>query len=192
MSIRGTGAAVFRLKVTLRGSKPPIWRRFLVPGDLTLKRLHDCLQMVMGWTDSHLHQFEAGGVRYGTSDREFGAERVSENRTRIDQVLVRPKDRMSYEYDFGDGWVHDIVLESILPAEPDGRYPLIEAGKRACPPEDIGGIYGYGDFLDAIADPGHPEHEELMEWIGGSFDPESFDVRQANLAIHGGRTRRKE
>jgi len=126
--IRPTGGSVYRLKVTLRGTKPPIWRRFLVPGDITLKRFHDALQAVMGWTDSHLHQFKARGILYGTSDREFGLQRVSEGRTTLDQVLRRPKDRMRYEYDFGDSWEHDIVLEEILPPEPEGRYPVILAG----------------------------------------------------------------
>jgi hypothetical protein len=107
--------------VTLRGSKPPIWRRFLVPGGITLKRLHDSLQAVMGWTDSHLHQFEMDGVLYGTSDREFGVRRVSENKTTVDQLLRHPKDRLPYEYDFGDSWEHDVILEAVLPQGGDGR-----------------------------------------------------------------------
>lgn len=186
MKIRPTGGAVYRLKVTLRGTKPPIWRRFLVPGGITLKRFHDALQAVMGWTDSHLHQFEARGILYGTSDREFGFQRVSEGRTTLDQVLRRPRDRMGYEYDFGDSWEHNIVLEEILPPQPDGCYPVILAGKRACPPEDVGGIPGYSRLLEALANPRHPEHREMLEWVGGAFDPERFDPREANLAIHGG------
>lgn len=189
MRIRPTGGAVYRLKVTLRRTKPPIWRRFLVPGDITLKRFHDSLQAVMGWTDSHLHQFEARGVLYGTSDREFGLQRVSEGKTTLDQVLRRPKDRMRYEYDFGDSWEHDIVLEEILPPQPEGCYPVILAGKMACPPEDVGGIPGYSHFLASLAKPRHPEHREMMEWVGGTFDPERFDAREATLAIHGGRVR---
>ncbi len=193
MRIRETGAAIFRLKVTLRGSKPPIWRRFLVPSDITLKRLHDCLQDVMGWTDSHLHQFEAQGVCYGKSDRDFGIARVSENKTTVSQLLRRPKDRLTYEYDFGDGWLHDVVLDEALPAgHGGGPYPTVEAGRRACPPEDVGGIYGYLGFLEALADPKHPEHQDMIEWAGDRFDPEAFDVGEANLAIHGGWVRRKE
>jgi hypothetical protein len=186
MKIRKTSGPIFRLKVTLRGSKPPIWRRFLVPGGITLKRLHDCLQAVMGWTDSHLHQFEMGGVLYGTSDREFGVRRVSENKTTVDQLLRRPKDRLTYEYDFGDSWDHDVILEAVLPIASDGRYPIVEAGRRACPPEDVGGVYGYARFLEVLANPKHPEHQEVIEWVGESFDPEFFDVHEANLAIHGG------
>ncbi len=191
MRIRNTSGPIFRLKVTLRGSKPPIWRRFLVPAGITLKRLHYSIQAVMGWTDSHLHQFEMNGVLYGISDREFGVTRVSENKTTVDQLLRRPKDRLIYEYDFGDSWVHDVVLEAILPPGGDGRYPIVEAGRRACPPEDIGGIHGYAHFLEGLANPKHPEHQEIMEWIGGSFDPEFFDVHEANLAIHGGWVKQK-
>lgn len=191
MRIRSTGGPVYRLKVTLRGSKPSIWRRFLVPADIPLKRLHDCLQAVMGWTDSHLHQFEASGVLYGTSGRESGLRLVSENKTTIAQILHRPKDRITYEYDFGDGWKHDVILEAILAPKPDGLYPIVEAGKRACPPENVGGVPGYDDFLEALRDARHPEHRDLLEWVGGSFDPESFSVGEANLAIHGGWVRRE-
>jgi hypothetical protein len=189
MRIRATGAPLYRLKVTLRGLRPPIWRRFVVPADIPLKRLHDALQAVMGWTNSHLHQFKAGGVIYGTSDPEFGVRRMSESRTALYQVLRQPKDRMMYEYDFGDGWEHDVVLEAVLLAEAGGVYPRVEAGKRACPPEDVGGVPGYLSFLEALRDPDHPERRELLDWIGGSFDPEEFTVRQANLDIHGGWTR---
>jgi hypothetical protein len=145
----------------------------------------------MGWTDSHLHQFQKDGVLYGTSDREFGMTRVSENRTTVEQLLRRPKDRLTYEYDFGDDWVHDVMLEAVLPPGGDGRYPIVEAGRRACPPEDVGGVYGYAHFLEVLADPKHPEHAELMEWAGESFDPELFDVQETNLAIHGGWVRRE-
>lgn len=192
MRIRETGAPLYRLKVTLRDVRPPIWRRFLVPGDISLKRLHDSLQAVMGWTDSHLHQFEARGVRYGASDREFGVMRVSETKTILREVLCRPKDRLTYEYDFGDGWVHDVVLEAVLPPGEGGLYPCVEAGKRACPPEDVGGCYGYDQCLAALTDPRHPDHEHVVGWIGGAFDPEAFDVAAVNQAIHGGRPRRRD
>lgn len=175
---------MYRLKVTLRGSKPPIWRRFLVPADITLERLHDVLQMVMGWTDSHMHQFEARGVYYGTSAGDFDVRRVSEKKTTLDRVLRRPKDRMTYEYDFGDGWLHDVVLEESLPPGQGGPFFLVEAGKRACPPEDIGGIYGYFGFLEVLADPNHPNHREMIDWVGDPFDPEAFGVDEVNRAIH--------
>lgn len=186
MRIRSTGAPLYRLKVTLRESRPPIWRRFVVPSDITLKRCHDALQAVMGWTDSHLHQFEARGTIYGTSDPDYDFKRVSETRTKLNLVLVKPRDRMVYEYDFGDCWEHDVVLEAILPSEPGGIYPRVEAGKRACPPEDVGGLHGYAAFLEAVSDPEHPEHRNMLEWHGRKFDPEAFTVGQANIDIHGG------
>jgi len=152
---------------------------------ITLLLLPDALQAVMGWTNSHLHQFEVSGILYGTSDRDHGVRRLSETRTPLDRVLRRPKDRMSYEYDFGDSWVHDLLLETVLPPGPGGIYPVVEAGRRACPPEDAGGIGGY-NFLEALRDPRHPDHRDMQAWIGGAFDPEAFSVRSANLAIHGG------
>ena len=120
MRIRPSGAPQYQLKVMLRGACIPIWRRFLVPADISLSRLHDALQAVMGWTDEHLHQFLAHGVRYGVSERRIRVECVSESETTLDQVLRQPKDRLTYEYDFGDGWMHDAVLEKILPSSDRG------------------------------------------------------------------------
>ena len=186
MKIRSMGGPTYQLKVTLWGSNPPIWRRFLVPSDITLKHLHHALQMVMGWSDSHMHQFSAGGVFYGTPNHEFGAQTVSESKTKLDKVLRNPNDRIAYEYDFGDSWEHEIELEQILPHTRGARYPWILAGERACPPDDVGGIPGYYHFLEALADPKHPEHEDIVDWIGGKFDPDKFDVKKVNLSIHGG------
>ncbi len=177
---------LYRLKVTLRDSRPPIWRRFEVPADVTMLKLHQILQLVMGWTDSHLHQFRRGETLYGEPDPEFGIRLQNEKRVRLAEVLPKPKDRMAYEYDFGDGWQHDIVLEDISSPEPRVRYPRVLAGKRACPPEDIGGIGGYFDFLEALSDPKHPEHEEMLEWWGSDFDPKEFDVEEVNLCLHPG------
>ncbi len=187
MRIPSTGAPLYRLKVTLRGSRPPIWRRFVVPSDITLEQFHYALQAVMGWTNSHMHQFEAGGILYRPSSPKYDAE--DESRTILARVLRRPKESMRYEYDFGDSWLHDIVLEAVLPGEPQGIYPRIEAGRRACPPEDVGGIYGYERFLEALRDPTHPEHEDVREWIGEEFDPEAFSVPGAKVDTHRGRVR---
>src|SRR4030066_138123 len=151
MRIRSMGGPAYQLKVTLRGSDPPIWRRFLVPSDITLRSLHDALQMVMGWSDSHMHQFSAGGVFYGTPDREFGMHRVNEKKTKLDELVRNPKARIAYEYDFGDGWEHEVTLEKILPHTRGARYPWIVAGERACPPEDVGGIFGYYTLLKSLA-----------------------------------------
>jgi len=177
---------VFQLKVTLRGFRPPIWRRFLVPGDIRLHQLHSILQMIMGWTNSHLHQFCRGNTYYGLADPELDFECQDERRFRLQDLLRKPRDRMVYEYDFGDGWEHDVVLEEIGTSLPRARYPMVLAGRRACPPEDVGGIGGYYHFLKVIESPKHPEHRDMIEWCGGSFDPEAFDVQRINRAFHGG------
>lgn len=174
---------VYALKVTLRGIRPAIWRRLEVPANLTLFDLHRALQGAMGWTDSHLHQFIHRGTYYGAPDREFGMPVVSERRTALQDLLARPKDRLIYEYDFGDSWEHDVVLEKVAEAEPGVSYPRVIGGKRACPPEDVGGYPGYAEFLEAIANPRHQEHDNMLEWAGGPFDPEAFDVIVANRRL---------
>jgi hypothetical protein len=169
---------VYQIKVTLRGSKPPIWRRIQVPGDIRLDRLHTVLQIVMGWEDYHLHAFTIHGASYGQPDRELG--HLNEARVRLSEVVDEEKTRFLYEYDFGDSWEHELLVEKILPPEPGVSYPRCIAGKRSGPPEDCGGIWGYADFVEAIRDPAHPEHDELLEWAGGEFDPEAFDLAAIN------------
>jgi hypothetical protein len=172
----------YRLKVTLLGVRPPVWRRVETPADVTLAQLHRILQIAMGWTDSHLHQFEQDGLLYGESDPEFGLDRVSEARTPLSGVLQRAKDAIDYEYDFGDGWLHRVVLEAVSEAD-ESRAPRVLAGKGACPPEDVGGIGGYANFLEAMADPRHPEHREYREWHGAAFDPTAFDLDAVNAGL---------
>ena len=174
---------ILRIKMTLRGSQPPIWRRLEVPPDFTLAQLHRVLQPAMGWTDSHLHQFLAGAGRYGPVDSEMGGAQRDEGATRVGDVLRSPGDHLVYEYDFGDGWEHDIVLEGITTPETGMTHPICVDGERACPPEDCGGIPGYLTFLEAVRDPSHPEHAELMEWVGGRFDPELFSVEEVNRLL---------
>lgn len=167
---------IYQLKVTLRRSKPPIWRRILVPADTKLSRLHNILQVAMGWTNSHLHMFRVGKTHFGVPSADLDwMEVFDERKATLAEVLPRAKSKMMYEYDFGDCWEHDVLVEKILDADPDAAYPACLAGKRACPPEDCGGVWGYEGFLEAIADPRHPEHESSLEWIGGAFDPEAFD-----------------
>jgi hypothetical protein len=176
--------SIYQLKVTLNGSKPPIWRRLLVPGNINLGSFHIVLQIVMGWTNSHLHQFILGRTMYGIPDDEFGGdfglEIEDENKYKLSQLLKKEKDSLKYEYDFGDGWEHKIILEKILPYESSVKVPSCIKGKRACPPEDCGGIWGYQDLIEVINDTSHPEHEEMLEWLGGDFDPEYFDVNEIN------------
>jgi hypothetical protein len=172
---------IYQIKVTLKGSKPPIWRRFQVTGDTTLGELHNILQIVMGWGNYHLHDFTINGQVYGDpADDEFGEFGTKDEwRYMLNQVISTPGTRFEYEYDFGDSWEHTLDVEKILPPGQGVQYPLCIKGKRACPPEDVGGIWGYEDFLDAIQDSEHPEHEEWLEWIG-EFDPEYFDLDWIN------------
>ncbi len=182
---------VYQLKVTLRGTRPPIWRRFQVPADMPLSQLHGVLQVVMGWTGGHLHEFRVGNTHYGEPNPEYGFEVKNEEKARLDGVLRRPKTRMVYEYDFGDGWEHDVMLEAAIPPSASVRYPVLLAGRRRCPPEDVGGVGGFYHFLQAMADPKHPDHKELRDWWSGSFDPDAFDVGEANQVFHGKRKQRR-
>lgn len=173
----------YQLKITLRGSRPPIWRRFVVPESITLPKLHNVIQIVMGWTDSHLHEFIVGRVSYGVPDPEWPLGSRNEARVRINQLVDNEKQKMLYLYDFGDGWEHVIELEKIIVGDKTSSKPRCIAGKRACPPEDCGGIYGYYDLLVAIKDPDHPEHENMIEWLGGDLDSEFFDVDEINKIL---------
>lgn len=174
---------VYQLKVTLKDSRPPIWRRFQVPGDTTLHGLHLILQVVMGWTNSHLYRFEIGGTQFGEPDPEnefYGLKFKNSKSTKLSGVASSEKTRFIYEYDFGDSWEHEVLIEKILPAKPGRRYPVCLAGKRACPPEDCGGIWGYTHLLEVIKDPMHEEYEEITEWLGGESDPERLDLEEIN------------
>ena len=171
---------IYQLKVTLAGLRPPVWRRLLVSSSESLGGLHDILQVAMGWTDSHLHQFEAKGQLYGKPSRESFLPLKDEARVNLGQVLVREKESILYEYDLGDSWTHQIVLEKVLAPSPNAKAPQCIGGARACPPEDCGGVYGYAELLETLKDPSHPEHEEMLEWIGEDYDPEFFDLEAIN------------
>ena len=134
----------------------------------------------MGWTESHLHQFIVGRTYYGEPHPEYGLEMNDQDAVQLDEIVEKKKDRFVYEYDFGDGWEHVILVEEIMEPDPDAIYPRCVKGKRNCPPEDIGGTWGYAEFLEAIEDEDHPQHAEYMDWIGGEFDPEAFDREEVN------------
>ena len=180
-----TNASVYQIKITLKDSKPPIWRRIQVAGNTSLHELHNIIQSVMGWEGHHLYQFIVNGTYYGRPDSEFDI--IDDKKVRLDQLLSAVKDKFYYEYDFGDSWYHTILLEKVLLPEPGAYYPVCIKGKRACPPEDCGGIWGYSDLLQAIKDPAHEEHDEMLEWLGETFDPEVFDLDQINPELKGGR-----
>jgi hypothetical protein len=172
-------ARIYQIKVTLKWSKPPIWRRLQVRGDTKLGKLHQILQITMGWWDEHLHAFEAGGVAYGEPDPDFPSDLRQERNVRLDKI-AQEGDTFRYEYDFGDSWVHEMKVEKMLNPEPGVRYPRCLAGKRACPPEECGGVPGYERMLEIVANPKDEEHEEIVEWLGGEFDPEAFDLDGVN------------
>jgi len=182
-----TEKQIYQIKVVLAGSKPSIWRRILVPSDISLVKLHDVLQIAIGWENCHLHQFKYQGKFYLIPDEEFdvGFERedLNEKKFKLDQLLKTIKDSMVYEYDFGDGWEHKITLEKILPFENKEKLPRCISGKMSCPPEDCGGIWGYYNLLDAIQDEDHPEHDSMLEWLGEGFDPEYFDMDEINSVL---------
>lgn len=173
---------IYQLKVTLKHVKPAVWRRIQAPADIHLDDLHQALQVVMGWHDGHLHLFRAGEVEYAIPYPEEDAffDDQDETKTKLSEVVRAEKQKLVYEYDFGDGWRHEILVEKILPREEGKQYPVCLAGKRACPPEDCGGPRGYAEFLQAIRDPAHPDHDDMLEWIGGEFDPEAFDLEEVN------------
>ncbi len=177
---------IYQIKVTLDDTHPPIWRRILVPAHTTLLKLHDILQIVMGWEGYHLHMFTIEGSIYGDpADDEYGdLGTIDEANNKLNQVFYREGQRLSYEYDFGDSWDHTLLVEKILLPQEGIRYPLCLKGKRACPPEDVGGVWGYKNFLEAIRDSNHNEHEEFLTWIGGEFDPEAFDLEEVNTRLH--------
>lgn len=175
---------VYHLKVTLLEIEPPIWRRILVPGTITLDRLHTVIQKTMGWTDAHLHEFIVGGQRYGEPDPEEPDPGLRPDwKATLREVAAAQGVHFEYVYDFGDGWMHDVLVESIAVQQKGLRYPVCLAGERRCPPEDCGGPYGYADFLKAIRDPNHPEHDEMLAWAGGALDPEAFDLAAVNRKL---------
>ena len=173
---------IYQLKVTLKWSKPPIWRRLQVRGNTKLNTLHAVLQIAMGWCDGHLHVFESGGTHYGEPDPDFPGSMRDESNIRLDRI-AQEGGTFRYEYDFGDGWEHEIRIEKILDPEPGIRYPRCLAGKRACPPEDCGGVPGYEHLLQVLADPKDEEHQDILEWLGEGFDSEAFDLDAVNSEL---------
>jgi hypothetical protein len=181
---------VYQFKISLRGIKPLIWRR-IETLDVTLAKFHEAIQTAMGWTNSHLHAFEVGRVRYTDPrmlddvfpdpfEKSYGTMKISD--------LIKkhgPKLRLIYMYDFGDGWEHDVLLEKTTTRQPAKCYPRCLSGKRNCPPEDVGGIYGYEHFLDALGKPDDEEHDDFVEWAG-EFDAEAFDLDDTNEAMRVG------
>jgi Plasmid pRiA4b ORF-3-like protein len=173
--------SIVSLKITLKGTKPPVWRRLLVPGSMTLGDLSEAILTGMGWMGGHLHAFDVGGRQYG--DPATTDDVADERRLTLNAVLRSGVKRFGYDYDFGDGWEHIVAIEkTLLPVSGQG-YPACVDGKRNCPPEDCGGVWSYAELLEILADPDHPEREERLEWIGEDFDPEEFDASVADKRL---------
>jgi len=185
--VESTGSvSLYQLKITLMYSDPAIWRRVVVPANFKLDRLHQVIQRVMPWTDSHLHQFIVGRTCYGRPDPEFadkGSETLNEKHYTIADIAPGAKKKFIYEYDFGDGWEHEIVVEKVLPPDAGFKRVICLAGENACPPDDCGGIGGYYEMLKIIADPKHPDHGHMKEWLGGERDLARFDLDETNDAL---------
>jgi Plasmid pRiA4b ORF-3-like protein len=178
---------VYQLKVVLLGSKPQIWRRLQVPGNANLGWLHAVLQIALGWTNSHLHHFLTAEARYANphENDDLGFDTTpdrDENKFTLMQIAPEQGMIIAYEYDFGDSWEHELIVEKILPPDPaKATAAFCLDGARACPPEDCGGVWGYAELLKALKNPKHPEHRNMKEWIGGAFDAEAFDRAYINL-----------
>ncbi|MEQ9437544.1 MAG: plasmid pRiA4b ORF-3 family protein [Cyclobacteriaceae bacterium] len=181
----------YQLKISLDdSSKPPIWRKVLVPGTFTFHELHAVIQAVMGWENGHLYAFRPDGRRgedigIPFDDDFMGVETIDARKTPIRKYLIRDKQKVAYEYDFGDGWAHTVLVEKIT--EDKMTAPHCLGGKGACPPEDCGGIYGYYGLVEAVNDPKHPEHEDMREWLGLEkgelWDVHAFDASACQQEI---------
>jgi hypothetical protein len=175
-----------QVHVSLDDIKPAIWRRLVVPLDFTLRDLHLVLQAAFGWMNAHLYEFRVGGLRYGdaavaNADGWEGDSRTFDDAgVRVRDFMRKPGTRFEYVYDFGDEWVHTVVLEKQVAVEPTPKVASLIAGARARPPEDVGGTSGYQDFLEALLNPAHEEHRAIRRWAGGHFDPEWFDFELIN------------
>lgn len=180
-----SAAQVLQFRVGLEEIQPAIWRRILVPERFTLLQLHRVLQMVLGWHDSHLHEFEIGGKRFGEPDPSYPDDLVDEHGVRLRSFDLHVGSVIRYQYDFGDNWQHELRLEAIIALVLDSTYPLCIAGARSAPPEDVGGTGGYADFLEAITDPEHEDHDSNLVWAGGKFDPEAFSLADINQRLRG-------
>jgi Plasmid pRiA4b ORF-3-like protein len=177
---------VFTFRVSLDGSDPEIWRRFQMTDNMTLGDLHMALQIVMGWEDCHLHEFELKGKRYAApapDDALYDSDAIDEHKTFLGDVLKQKRQKIKYVYDFGDGWQHTSIVEATGEPQEGQHYPICLDGERACPPEDSGSLWGYYSKLEVLQNPEHEEYEFITEWMGDDFDPDAFNVDKVNEAL---------
>lgn len=180
-----TAASIAHLKIKLDDVEPAVVRRVEVPLAIRLDRLHQVLQAALGWTDSHLYELRARDIGWGVPDPDFGDGPLDARKARLLDVLEDVGVRsLKYLYDFGDGWEHTVRIERVTEAVAGIVYPRLIDATRRCPPEDVGGPWGYREFLEAIADPNHEEHAERLEWVGGHFDPSDAGVDTLTQAVN--------
>lgn len=174
---------IIQLKITLKGTKPPIWRRVLVNKKTTFFRLHYIIQTSMGWENSHLFEFNIYGYRIGElalDDEDYNDGLIDSTTKTLDSIIIDVKKYFEYTYDLGDSWDHEIFVEKFVPIDEKMQYPICIAGKLNCPPEDCGGIWGFYDLLKIIKNKKDPEYKEMLEWLGGQYDAEYFDKEIVN------------
>lgn len=180
---------VLQLEISLIDSSPKIWRRILVKKNTSFYKLHHIMQIAMGWQNYHLYEFNVDGYRIGEPDLEFddfqeNDKIIASSELTLEQVIDRTKLKFDYEYDFGDGWQHQILIEKFLPIDKNFNYPTCTEGNLNCPPEDCGGIFGFYNLLEILADKEHSEREEMLEWVGKNYDSESIDLIGINSILH--------
>ena len=176
---------LYEIRITLLYVEPTIWRQVAVPKDITLGDLHTVIQIAMGWEDDHLHEFQIGKKRYGPIMPEpsvFSDSSVDEDTAHLNGV-AKPKAKFSYWYDFGDDWMHEILIEREIESATGRRSARCVAGQNACPPEDCGGFPGYAELVEILANPAHEEYGEILEWVGDDFDPNYFDLALADRRL---------
>jgi len=180
---------IYQVQIALKGFNPKIWRRILIPSDMLLVDFHKVIQSSMGWTNSHLHQFIKDrtfySIKHPGDDMWDDMDNIDykKKKLRISDLLKTEHEQIIYEYDFGDGWEHEILLEAILPNDSSVKYPVCLTGKMSCPPEDCGGVWGYANMLEILKNPGHEEYGEYMEWLGKKFDPKYFNKDEVNKLL---------
>lgn len=179
---------IYQLKITLAGLEPEIWRRVEVPGDYTLDKLHGVIQAAMDWEDYHLWAFYIGDAEYmpsvpGDFSFDFGSQPQNPKNVTLEEALGGRKIKFRYVYDMGDDWLHEIKVEKIVAPQESVVYPRCSAGEHGCPPEDCGGPWGYADMLEILSEPEHEDYGRTLEWLGGEFDPEAFNLDAINREL---------
>lgn len=174
---------IIQLKITLKGTQPPIWRRILVDKSITFSQFHYIILTTMGWDGEHLYEFKVNGSRIGEPHIDGGGKLIDASKKYIGSVISDTKVKFEYTYDFGDNWEHLIKVEKFLPKDENVKYPICIDGELNCPPEDCGGVWGFYDLLETIKNKKHPEHKDMLEWLGGKYDPEYFDKELINKSF---------